>query len=140
MCLCVCVCMLYLYLCRERAPFVVVGQRCLCNWSRRIHLFVSMLRLCLRLHLRIRLHFSLCHCLLIVADICPVCVYMCAVLVAFVIRGVKWIFYFYYYDFIVFRVSVFSLLLAFSSRLPLSLSLSLSLVLPLCFVLAIRIL
>lgn len=53
--------------------------------------------------------------------------YVCvlgAVLVAFVIRGVKWIFYFYYsyYDFIVFRVSVFSLLLVFSRRLPLCLS------------------
>lgn len=54
-----------------------------------------------------------------------VCVCVCvlgAVLVAFVIRGVKWIFYFYYYDFIVFRVSVFSLLLVFSRRLPLCLS------------------
>lgn len=34
-----------------------------------------------------------------------VCVCVCAS--RLVIRGVKWIFYFYYYDFIVFRVSVF---------------------------------
>lgn len=133
-CACVYVCVvwerLYLYLCRERAPFCCCccclrrWQRCPCNWSRRIHLFVSILCLHLRFHLQLRLRFSLCHCLrirlypvlLIVAGICPmyVCICVCVCASRLVIRGVKWIFYFYYYDFIVFRVSVFWLLLVFS--------------------------